>query len=1198
MSSIVAQFSREPLRVEVADLSELVELAKDTAAANRPAGHWMSQDSLEKVIGARDELRPIVGLHADLVRQLDPVFSRSVASLNLEAIAHRFQQDFSSALRWFKSQYWRDRKALQPHCVSRKVRRLERSLLGKARDLKLLDQKFEDGAKGYAEMLGEHWQREKTNLDALERAIAIADRAILWFNKGFEKSLLRSLLCAKPDPSNRSIFEAGNDLNDEISRFKHQIAETCPEFANLANHFEAGELAVVFGQLTKPFRSLSDQVASVNQICSTSLPLGDVLTAAEERLRLHEAEKHFQDNEERYRTTFGADYRTDQTDWKRIQLSIIWAQKVRQLHDKGLSEPTAQMILSAPLRHGDLVVARSLFFTARAKLLELFRETSPTRRKLETLVEMPAIGSLLEGLSSSLDDIAEAVEHRKVVALAGDLGLAGVVEACTRHGLTADVLPSEVDRSILECWIQHVVCQDPRLKNAQIDERQRILQEYRKLDTKLIRTAASRVIEACNGRRPRTTGGSASIIAKEAQKQRRHMPIRLLMEKAGSVIQDMKPCFMMSPLSVSQFLPPEMQFDTVIFDEASQVKPEDAINCIYRGRQLVVAGDEKQLPPTTFFEQSHSEGEEEYSEDAPEIFESVLGLCKGSGAFQDMPLLWHYRSRHEHLILFSNYSFYGGRLITFPGSQQEGADLGVEFFYVPNALYRRGGARDNPKEARAVAERVVFHLNCHKESTIGIVALSESQAYAIERELDQALQAFPDLLKTSREDRLGGLFVKNLETVQGDERDIIILSIGYGHDEAGKFIENFGPLNRKEGWRRLNVAITRARKRVEVISSIKADEITRGAGGAGYLKKYLHFASDPANRLSLMLPAEDASSGEPESPLEECVAETIRKWGYDTVAQVGCSEYRIDLGVLHPNKTGQFLLGIECDGAMYHSSKVTRDRDRLRQQILEGLGWTVYRVWGLAWYHDRKNQEKRLRDAIELSLQKSPEENPPSSSSFTSTLPDSSPNVVPFEESAHRPWAVPYKVKVPTNLAASLYDLHDPRTRPALRAAVLSVIEIEGLVSSDTITQRIRSGRGLGRAGSRIREAIESCLKYLCSTGQISEVGDFYLCKDRGAQVRTPVRGKPETERDIDAISDLELERAIVGIVADSRAIGTDDVISELSRLYGWQRSRDQIRARCMPLVRQMKWRKSIGELNDSLVPIERINGEDGTEQD
>ena len=259
---------------------------------------------------------------------------------------------------------------------------------------------------------------------------------------------------------------------------------------------------------------------------------------------------------------------------------------------------------------------------------------------------------------------------------------------------------------------------------------------------------------------------------------------------------------MMSPLSVSQFLPAETSFDAVIFDEASQVKEADAIGCIYRGKQLIVAGDQKQLPPTSFFDRTADTDEEDIDEQVLD-FESVLDRCKAQG-FVPLPLNWHYRSRHEALITYSNHSFYNGRLHTFPGAVFDSADLGVELFNV-DGIYRRGGTRDNPAEAAAVVDRVLFHRQHHAEATLGVVALSTAQQAAVEAEIERRSESEPELRHLTTDDRLSGFFVKNLESVQGDERDIIILTIGYGPDEAGKLTMNFGPMNREGGERRLNV---------------------------------------------------------------------------------------------------------------------------------------------------------------------------------------------------------------------------------------------------------------------------------------------------------------------------------------------------------------------------------------------------------
>jgi hypothetical protein len=326
---------------------------------------------------------------------------------------------------------------------------------------------------------------------------------------------------------------------------------------------------------------------------------------------------------------------------------------------------------------------------------------------------------------------------------------------------------------------------------------------------------------------------------------------------------------------------------------------------------VIIAGDNKQLPPTSFFDRSSDDGSDEYDDEELDDFESVLDLARGAAAIQDLPLRWHYRSRHEDLITYSNRNFYGGRLVTFPSSHFSGDDVGIEFVHVPDGVYARGTTRDNQIEAQKVVERIIFHADHHPTLTLGVVAFSEAQATRIQWELEAARRHREDLDEYFHESRLDGFFVKNLESVQGDERDIIIFSVGYGRDDVGKFTMAFGPINKPGGQRRLNVAITRARSRVEVVSSVKAADFEESQRpGVVHLRGYLDYAEHGATALAPIT----AMGGEPESPFEETVLTTLREWGYEVEPQVGQAGYRIDMAIRHPEHFGQWLLGVECDG--------------------------------------------------------------------------------------------------------------------------------------------------------------------------------------------------------------------------------------------------------------------------------------------
>ncbi len=431
---------------------------------------------------------------------------------------------------------------------------------------------------------------------------------------------------------------------------------------------------------------------------------------------------------------------------------------------------------------------------------------------------------------------------------------------------------------------------------------------------------------------------------------------------------------MMSPLSVSVFLEAQSyDFDMVIFDEASQVHTEDAIGAIMRGKQAIIVGDTKQLPPTSFF--STSLNDEDFDVDTDEAiedsdagaYESILD--EAVAVLPERSLRWHYRSRHEHLIAFSNIKIYNSQLITFPSSTEKAPDCGVEYVYVNDGVYDRGGKKNNIIEAKKVADLVFEHCKKHPNRSLGVVTFSEAQQNAVDAAIRQKRLKDPHFDKFFIDDKEEPFFIKNLENVQGDERDTIIFSIGYAKDSKGIMYMNFGPLSREGGYRRLNVAITRAKYNVKFVGSIVPTDIDLdkvSSEGVKMLRSYIEFAQQGIIALEKELTFN--YDLEFDSPFEEAVYDFLQSKGYNVVTQVGCSGFRIDMAVKHPTQSGKFVIGIECDGAMYHSSRTARERDRLRQAVLEDMGWNIYRIWSTDWIKDPKTEEGKLINAIEKAL--------------------------------------------------------------------------------------------------------------------------------------------------------------------------------------------------------------------------------------
>jgi very-short-patch-repair endonuclease len=456
------------------------------------------------------------------------------------------------------------------------------------------------------------------------------------------------------------------------------------------------------------------------------------------------------------------------------------------------------------------------------------------------------------------------------------------------------------------------------------------------------------------------------LITHEIKKQKRHLPIRQLVSRAASALQALKPCFMMGPLSVAQYLPPDrLKFDLIVMDEASQLKPEDAIGAIARGSQLVVVGDPKQLPPTNFFQRLAVDEEDLHDDELTALEESESILDVASTLYQPVRRLrWHYRSQHHSLIAFSNREFYQGDLVIFPSAYHESPDLGVKYHSVRDGVFEQ---RRNAREAAAVVEAVLDHVQRRPNESLGVVALNFEQRELIEELLDARLRSDP--FAAAYQERMEGgaepLFVKNLENVQGDERDVIFISGTYGPDARGNQYQRFGPINGPNGHRRLNVLFTRARKRTEVFSSLDPDKIQTSAGsafGLRALKQYLTFAKTG------VLEAPDDGADEPANDFERSVGSILKENGFEVVPQVGVAGFFVDLGVRHPSKAGAYLLGIECDGATYHSGRSARDRDRLREEILVNQGWKIHRIWSTDWFKGRNLEVSRLLEKLQSLL--------------------------------------------------------------------------------------------------------------------------------------------------------------------------------------------------------------------------------------
>lgn len=443
-----------------------------------------------------------------------------------------------------------------------------------------------------------------------------------------------------------------------------------------------------------------------------------------------------------------------------------------------------------------------------------------------------------------------------------------------------------------------------------------------------------------------------------------HTSIRDIISKTKGCLLELKPCFMMSPLSVSNYLKKEQYFDVLIIDEASQMFPHNAIGAISRCKQVIVVGDSKQLNPSNFFnvKTQHSD-DEEYEDDSTDEV-SILDIA--SNVFNNKTSLqWHYRSKNDRLIGFSNKSYYNSDLFVFPSAKN--TKTGIKFEYIPNGYFKDG---KNINEAHELVNKFIDFVKEHPDKSFGIVAMNSKQADVIERLIEEKKgtdQLFRQII--NEKEYSESLFIKNIENVQGDERDYIFISFCYGKMEGTQNVpQRFGLVNKENGWRYLNVLFTRARYGMQVFSSIKYSDVLKSEDkkrGVTDLYNFLYEAQYGDSEIK-------QSNRQPDSDFEICVMEMLKERGYDCVPQVGCQGFFIDIGVLNPDplQKDDFILGIECDGASYHSSKSARDRDVLRQNILESLGWKIHRIWSKDWFQSPENEIQKIIDLINSILKK------------------------------------------------------------------------------------------------------------------------------------------------------------------------------------------------------------------------------------
>ncbi len=832
--------------------------------------------------------------------------------------------------------------------------------------------------------LGAHFLGRRTNWDELAGRLARADELITGW-RGSRSTLERLLADANSPVELRELIDPATEASDSLRALLREAAPL--ELGEILNgRIGLSHMIDALERAAPTLRRLRDCVTTPTQ--AAIAPLGNLDTLAELLQAANRVQRIERDNErsaDALAAKFGARFDGLDTDWGDIDAALGWAARMSEKLGGSHPSPALRERCAAPRgsQYYERLADSATLRQARDEF-ECVRDSLSARYRWDGTPlgdwEAARFEDVIEWTNRLSADAAFAYDWLGFLARASELEDAlGADAIASIRAATDDAseVPAIVERRVVSMWLDWLYRQEPLLADFTTNSQTALRERFELLDEQMQSAARNEIRHKVFARYPTSASRDASAeqlgtLKRELSKKRRQMPVRSLFEHIPDLLKTIKPCFLVSPLAVSQYLPiaasgsSEPQFDLVIFDEASQVFPEDAIPAILRGRQLVLAGDSKQLPPTSFFRASIDDDDfDDDDPDAPTDYladvESILDAAGGKigSVFAEAHLNVHYRSRDERLIRFSNHWFYDNRLLTFPSPREKGGWNGVADIYVEDALFE-GGV--NRQEAEKVAEKVFEHMRERpSDESLGVVAMSRNQADLIERIIDERRVTERDVDARFAEGGAEPFFVKNLERAQGDERDHMIVSIGYGPGKNGRVSNNFGAINREGGGRRMNVAVTRSKMRMTVVHSLKPADIRSNSDGARLLRRFLEFAENPEAAFS-----EDAvvdTGAEADSPFEEAVESELKRRGYRVVRQVGVSGYRVDLAILSEDGSG-IDLGIECDGATYHSAPAARDRDWLRQQALEAKGWNIHRVWSTSWIRNPDAELDAIEDAL------------------------------------------------------------------------------------------------------------------------------------------------------------------------------------------------------------------------------------------
>ena len=892
LNDLASRLGTDPQTASLAESLRLIDFSRQLIAASPVSESWTDPNHLEKIgqlVGtAREAHLALDSAEKEFFGSFDPEL---VDAVDREMLV-RFRSDHQSGVRRLllgRSAYQSDIRLLRGHARTRDRLdvRTGLSVVDRAVEIRSLRQDWEEAYAAVEPHIGDHARSRETDWTHIE--VQIHHMANLLRSWPWHQDDLRRLL------ADRSVIETlrgpQQAAQARLDSLQASLRRLGSEGMDLSEIGPARVLGTVQRGVA-PLRRLETATSVLTQALVHAPPDWLAFGGLVEKLaRLQSIEADERASRESLRQDFGKWFRDRNTDWDAVIEAIQWCRVLLDKAGQRLSDRLCEIVCKEPAPFDPTRIAESIESLQSEyprNLAVLSRCFDMAKSPWDSWASVP-FGEMADWITSVHEDADSATNWIEFKLAAEELDRTFGPDTVQRIREATDdaaLVPGIVNRRLFTMWLDDISQQDSRLRDFTGRDHEEIRREFRNLDRQLPKVLRERARRALFDNYPKsrtsvTRAGQLGALRGELTKRRRQMSVRRLLGAAPQLIQALKPCFLMSPLAVSQYLErtgvasANLHFDTVIFDEASQVLPEDAVPAISRANQTIVVGDRRQLPPTTVFqhryehEDDDDEGEDEtdWFEGRESILDVMVGMA-GSGVAEHY-LGVHYRSRHDSLIRYSNHYFYDDRLLTFP-SPRKAAAHGVEAVYLPHGRYDAGGSRTNRMEAERIVELVFELLRTRPESeSIGVVALSRAQADLIETLIDEARLYQPEFDHHFSPEHDERFFVKILENVQGDERDHIFLSVGYGPTNSGRVYNRFGPINNEGGERRLNVAVTRARRSMTVVHSLRPEDISSESRGARLLRRYLEFARNPDTALEQNLTI--SAQAETESPFEEAV---------------------------------------------------------------------------------------------------------------------------------------------------------------------------------------------------------------------------------------------------------------------------------------------------------------------------------------